>query len=74
MLEPKKVKFRKVQRGRMRGKAHTGNKLDFGDYGLQALECGNVSARQIEAARISMYCTQYCQPDQYLPYTLAIPS
>src|SRR5512142_2003989 len=54
MLMPSKVKFRKQQRGRMRGKALRGGELSFGDYGLQALEPGWVTARQIEAARIAM--------------------
>jgi large subunit ribosomal protein L16 len=54
MLMPSKVKFRKQQRGRMRGKALRGGVLSFGDYGLQALEPGWVTARQIEAARIAM--------------------
>jgi len=54
MLQPKKVKHRKQQKGRMRGKAYRGNKLSFGDFGLQALEGARMSARQIEAARIAM--------------------
>jgi large subunit ribosomal protein L16 len=54
MLMPKKVKFRKVQRGRMAGKAWTGSKLSFGDYGLKATECGWVTDREIEAARIAI--------------------
>ncbi len=54
MLQPKKVKHRKQMKGRMRGKAYRGCNLDFGDYGLQALECGRITARQIEAARIAM--------------------
>jgi large subunit ribosomal protein L16 len=54
MLSPKKVKFRKVQRGRMRGLSSGGCKLNFGEFGLQAVECGRISARQIEAARIAM--------------------
>jgi large subunit ribosomal protein L16 len=54
MMMPSKVKYRKQQRGRMRGKAHRGSDLSFGDYGLQALEPGWVTARQIEAARIAM--------------------
>mmetsp|Transcript_22319 Transcript_22319/g.10710 ORF Transcript_22319/g.10710 Transcript_22319/m.10710 type:complete len:138 (+) Transcript_22319:4260-4673(+) len=54
MLSPKKVKFRKQQRGRMRGVAGRGNSLTFGEFGLQAIECGKISARQIEAARISI--------------------
>ena len=51
MLMPKRVKYRKQQRGRMRGKALRGAEVSFGEYGLQALEPGWVSARQIEAAR-----------------------
>jgi large subunit ribosomal protein L16 len=54
MLQPKKVKHRKQQKGRMRGKAYRGGKLSFGDFGLQAVECSRVTARQIEAARIAM--------------------
>jgi large subunit ribosomal protein L16 len=54
MLMPKKVKYRKQQRGRMAGKAWTGSTIAFGDYGLKALECGWVSAREIEAARIAI--------------------
>lgn len=54
MLMPKKVKFRKQHRGRMGGNAKGGDKLSFGDFGLQALERGWVTARQIEAARIAI--------------------
>jgi large subunit ribosomal protein L16 len=54
MLMPKKVKFRKQQRGRMKGKAWTGSSVSFGDYGLKALECGWVTAREIEAGRIAI--------------------
>jgi large subunit ribosomal protein L16 len=54
MLMPKKVKFRKQQRGRRRGFATRGEDLSFGDYGLQAMEPGWVTARQIEASRIAM--------------------
>ena len=54
MLMPKKVKFRKVQRGRMCGKAWRGSSISFGEYGLKAMECGWITARQIEAARIAM--------------------
>ncbi len=54
MLQPKKVKHRKVFKGRNRGAAHRGNKLSFGDFGLQATSNGFVTARQIEAARIAM--------------------
>jgi large subunit ribosomal protein L16 len=54
MLMPKKVKFRKQQRGRMTGKAWRGSALSFGEFGLKALECGWVTNRQIEAARIAM--------------------
>ncbi len=51
MLMPKRVKYRKQMRGRMRGKAYRGSDVSFGEYGLQSLEPGWVSARQIEAAR-----------------------
>ena len=54
MLMPKKVKHRKQQRGSMRGKAKGGTEVAFGDYGIQALEPGWITARQIEAARIAM--------------------
>lgn len=54
MLMPKKVKYRKRQKGRMRGVAYRGGTLSFGSYGLQALECGQISNRQIEAARVAM--------------------
>ena len=54
MLSPKKVKHRKVQKGRMRGKAYRGGQLHFGDYGLMATQCGWLTARQIEAARIAL--------------------
>jgi len=54
MLQPKKVKHRKQHKGRMTGKAYRGCNLDFGDFGLQALECSRITARQIEAARIAM--------------------
>jgi len=54
VLQPKKVKHRKMQKGRMRGKAYRGSTLSFGDYGLQALESHRITARQIEAARIAM--------------------
>ena len=54
MLMPRKVKHRKQQRGRMRGAAKGGTELSFGEYGIQALEPGWITARQIEAARIAM--------------------
>ena len=54
MLQPKRVKHRKVHRGHRRGKAQSGNTLTFGDFGLQALECAWVTSRQIEAARRAM--------------------
>ncbi len=54
MLQPKKVKHRKMFKGRLRGKALRGNTLAFGNYGLQALTSGFLTARQIEAARIAM--------------------
>ena len=54
MLAPKRVKHRKVQKGRMTGKAYRGSTLAFGDFGLKVLEPGRITARQIEAARIAM--------------------
>jgi large subunit ribosomal protein L16 len=54
MLMPRKVKHRKVQRGRLTGQAKGGTTVTFGDYGIQALEPGWITARQIEAARIAM--------------------
>jgi large subunit ribosomal protein L16 len=51
---PKRVKYRKLQRGRMSGKATRGNTVAFGEYALQATQCGWVTARQIEAARVAM--------------------
>lgn len=54
MLMPKKVKYRKHQRGRRRGKAYKGSALEFGEYGLQALEPCWLTARQIEAGRITI--------------------
>ncbi|MCK4648669.1 50S ribosomal protein L16, partial [bacterium] len=54
MLMPKRVKHRKQQRGRMRGKAFRGSRVSFGEYGLQALEPSWVTTRQIEAARVAL--------------------
>ena len=54
MLMPKRVKYRKPQRGRMTGQATRGNTVAFGEFGLQATECGWVTARQIESARVAM--------------------
>ena len=54
MLAPKKVKFRKMQKGRMRGKAYRGGEITLGQFGLKALEPGWVTSRQIEAARIAI--------------------
>ena len=54
MLSPKRVKHRKTHKGRMRGLAHRGSKVSFGEYGLQALEPTWISNRQIEAARVAM--------------------
>ena len=54
MLSPRRVKFRKQQRGRMRGTATRGNTISFGTYGLVALECGWITSRQIEACRRAM--------------------
>jgi large subunit ribosomal protein L16 len=54
LLSPKKVKYRKLQRGRMRGKAYRGSSLVFGEYGIKALEPVFITARQIESARVAM--------------------
>lgn len=54
MLMPKRVKRRKVQKGRMRGLSRRGCNVSFGDYGLQATTCGRITSRQIEAARVAM--------------------
>lgn len=54
MLMPKMVKYRKQQKGRLKGKAARGNTVDFGEYGLKAVEPGRISNRQIEAARIAI--------------------
>ncbi len=54
MLMPSKVKYRKQQRGRRRGKAWRGSKLSFGDYGLKVLEPGWITDRQIEASRVAI--------------------
>ena len=54
MLSPRKVKYRKQHKGRMRGEAHRGSQLAFGDYALKAVGCGRMSAQQIEAARIAI--------------------
>jgi large subunit ribosomal protein L16 len=54
MLMPKKVKFRKMQKGRMNGKAYTGSMISFGDFALKAVEPGWISSSQIEAARIAI--------------------
>jgi len=59
MLMPKRTKHRKWQRGNMRGTAYRGSNLDFGEFGLQALEPGRITSRQIEAARVAM--TRYVQ-------------
>jgi large subunit ribosomal protein L16 len=54
MLAPKRTKHRKQMKGRMRGEAKGGDRVSFGDFGLQTLECGRITARQIEAARIAI--------------------
>ncbi|MCK5077358.1 MAG: 50S ribosomal protein L16 [Calditrichia bacterium] len=54
MLMPKRVKYRKQQRGRMKGKAQRGNSVDFGEFGLKALEPGWITSRQIESARVAI--------------------
>lgn len=59
MLMPKRVKHRKVMRGRMKGTAQRGNFVAYGDYGLMATQCGWITSNQIEAARVAM--TRYCK-------------
>ena len=54
MLLPKRVKYRRVMRGRMKGKALRGNKVTYGDFGIQALEPASITSNQIEAARVAM--------------------
>jgi large subunit ribosomal protein L16 len=54
MLIPKRIKYRKVQRGKMKGKAKGGTRLSFGEYGLQAMESGWLTSRQLEAARVAL--------------------
>ncbi|HEU4949721.1 MAG TPA: 50S ribosomal protein L16 [Candidatus Deferrimicrobiaceae bacterium] len=54
MLAPKRVKFRKMMKGRRRGKAQSGNTLNFGNYGVKAADAGWITSRQIEAARVAM--------------------
>ena len=54
MLSPKKVKWRKQQKGRMKGAAHRGNTITFGEFAIQALEPGYITNRQIESARIAI--------------------
>src|SRR6185436_16310615 len=54
MLAPKRVKWRKMQKGKMRGKADRGGTLFFGEFGLQATECGRINSKQIEASRVAM--------------------
>ncbi|MDH4127689.1 MAG: 50S ribosomal protein L16 [Spirochaetota bacterium] len=75
MLMPKRTKFRKLQRGRMAGKASRGNTVHFGEYGLCATECGYVTNRQIESARVAITRTMKRGGKVYLrifpdiPYT-----
>ncbi|HWR89758.1 MAG TPA: 50S ribosomal protein L16 [Dissulfurispiraceae bacterium] len=54
MLAPKKIKFRKMQKGRMCGKAYTGSSVSFGEFGIRAMEPGWITSRQIEAARVAI--------------------
>jgi len=54
MLMPKRTKYRKVMKGRNRGKSFRGNKIEFGDIAIKAIEAGRIDSRQIEAARITM--------------------
>ena len=59
MLLPKRVKYRRVHRGRLTGKAYRGNTVTYGDFGLQAMEPAWITSNQIEAARVAM--TRYCK-------------
>ena len=59
MLLPKRVKYRRVHRGRLTGKAYRGSKVTYGEYGLQSLEPAWITSNQIEAARVAM--TRYCK-------------
>lgn len=59
MLMPKRVKHRRVMRGKMKGRAQRGNFVAYGDFGLMAMECGWITSNQIEAARVAM--TRYCK-------------
>jgi large subunit ribosomal protein L16 len=54
MLAPKRIKYRKQQKGRMRGTAQRGSQVSFGDFGLKTLQCGYITSKQIEAARIAI--------------------
>lgn len=66
MLQPKRTKFRKQFKGRMRGKAYVGSDVSFGDYALQATSCGRVTARQIESARMAIQRTAKRQGKLYI--------
>jgi large subunit ribosomal protein L16 len=66
MLQPKRTKFRKQMKGRMKGKAYRGSEVSFGDFGLQATECGRISSRQIEAARMAIQRTVKRQGNLYI--------
>ena len=66
MLLPKRVKYRRVQRGRLTGKAYRGNKVSNGEFGLQALEPAWITSNQIEAARISRSRTRSLSGMEYL--------
>ena len=66
MLQPKRTKFRKMFTGRMRGKAYRGSDVSFGDFGLQAVDPGRVTARQIEAARMAIQRTVRRQGKLYI--------
>lgn len=66
MLQPKRTKFRKSQKGRMRGKAYRGSDVSFGDFALQATSVGRVTARQIESARMAIQRTVKRQGKLYI--------
>ena len=61
-LSPKRTKFRKMQKGNNRGTAYRGSDVSFGDFAMQAVEPGRLTARQIEAARMAITCLLYTSP------------
>ena len=76
MLQPKKTKYRKAHKGRIKGVATSATTLNYGTYGLKALEAERVTARQIEAARVAMtrFCLLYTSPSPRDPNRSRMPS